>query len=104
MSDVEPAVARLAARLAAAGAPHAALAAALLVARGRRLLDHASFGALVGLPVEHLRSLESGHRPPQHAPRRLAALDPDLDWLAAGLTPPGDPGDPAARHPAAHRR
>lgn len=95
---------RLARRLGAAGAEHPDLGAAVLVARGRRLLDQRAFAALLGVPVAHLRSWESGRRPPSHVPRRLRRLDPDLDWSAAGVTAPGDPADPASRHPSAGRR
>lgn len=91
-------------RLAAGGAAHPELGAAVLVARGRRLLDQAGFAAVVGVPVAHVRSWEAGRRPPSHVPRRLRALDPDLDWSAAGVTPPGHPADPASRHPSTHRR
>lgn len=94
---------RLGARLAAAGVPHPAVAAAVLVCRGRRLLDQAAFARLLGVPVAHVRALESGRRPPTHAPRRIAGLDAQIDWPAAGVTALGDPADPASRHPAAHR-
>lgn len=100
---VERQAARLAARLAAGGVRHAQVAAAVLACRGRRVLDQADFAELVGVPVDHVRTLESGRRPPQHLPRRLAALDPAIDWHAAGVADPGDPDDPAARHPAAHQ-
>jgi hypothetical protein len=92
---------RLAARFGAAGAAHPALAAAVVVARGRRMLDPVAFAALVGVPVTHLRSWESGRRPPVAVPRRLRQLAPELDWDTAGVTQPGDPADPASRHPAA---
>ena len=95
---------RLAGRLEAAHAEHPSLGAAVLVARGRRLLDQAGFAELLRVPVEHVRSWEAGSRPPSHVPRRLRALEPDLDWAAAGVTAPGDPSDPASRHPSAHRR
>jgi hypothetical protein len=88
-------------RLERAGARHPAVAAALLVARGRRALDQPAFADLAGVPVAHLRSLESGSRPPSHAPRRLAEIDDALDWSAAGLLGRDDPADAAARHPAA---
>jgi hypothetical protein len=97
---------RLAERLAGRGVRHPQLAAAVLACRGRWVLDQRSFAALLGIPVHHVRSLEAGVRPPTHAPRRLAELDPGVDWAAAGVTQRGDPRDPASRHPAAapHRR
>jgi hypothetical protein len=98
------ALTKLRQRLAAAGAPHPDLAAAVLVARGRRLLDQAAFADLLGVPLAHLRSWESGRRSPDAVPRRIAAVAPELDWPAAGVTPAGDPTDPASRHPAARRR
>jgi transcriptional regulator with XRE-family HTH domain len=97
------ALTRLRERLAAAGVPHPELAAAVLVARGRRLLDQRAFAELLGVPVAHLRSWESGSRSPTEVPRRIAAVAPELDWPAAGVTPPGDPSDPASRHPSARR-
>ena len=99
----DPVTRRLVARLAAAGAEHPALAAAVLVARGRALLDERRFAERLGVPVAHLRSWESGRRPPDAVPRRIAELDPAVDWEAAGVTPPGAPSDPAARHPSARR-
>ena len=98
------ALAKLRQRLAAGGATHPDLAAAVLVARGRRLLDDEAFAAWLGVPVAHVRSWESGARPPVHVPRRVTALAPDLDWASAGVTPVGDPADPATRHPAAWQR
>ena len=98
------ALTRLRQRLADDGVPHPDLAAAVLVARGRRLLDQAAFADVLGVPLGHLRSWESGRRSPAHVPRRIVAVAPDLDWPAAGVTPPGDPADPASRHPAAWRR
>jgi hypothetical protein len=98
------ALARLRRRLLDEGAAHPDLAAAVLVARGRRLLDQGAFADLLGVPVSHVRSWESGSRSPVEVPRRIAAVAPDLDWPAAGVTAPGDPSDPASRHPSAHRR
>jgi hypothetical protein len=98
------ALTRLRQRLAAAGVAHPDLAATVLVARGRRLLDDVAFADLLGVPVSHVRSWESGSRSPAEVPRRIAAVAPDLDWPAAGVTPPGDPADPASRHPSAWRR
>lgn len=98
------ALAKLRRRLLAEGVAHPDLAATVLVARGRRLLDQRAFAALLGVPLAHLRSWESGRRPPAHVPRRIAAVAPELDWPAAGVTPPGDPDDPASRHPSAQRR
>jgi len=95
---------RLARRLAGHGATHADVAAAVLVARGRRLLDQPGLAAALGIAVEHVRSLEAGRRPPSHVPHRLAELDTSVDWSAAGVLRRGDPADPASRHPAAHRR
>ena len=91
-------------RLRATGAPHPEVGAALLVARGLRGRDAQELAAVLGVTAEHLRSLESGHRPAFHAPRRLREVEPSLDWLAAGVTPPGHPSDPASRHPAGWRR
>jgi hypothetical protein len=91
-------------QLRAAGAPHPEVGAALLVARGLRGRDAQELAAILGVSAEHLRSLESGHRPALHAPRRLREVEPSLDWLAAGVTPPGHPADPAARHPAGRWR
>lgn len=98
------ALTRLRRRLQEAGAVHPDLAAAVLVARGRRLLDQPAFAELLGVPVAHLRSWESGSRSPDAVPRRIAEVAPELDWRAAGVTPPGDPTDPASRHPSARRR
>jgi hypothetical protein len=98
------ALTKLRERLAAAGAAHPDLAAAVLVARGARLLDQPGFAELLGVPLAHLRSWESGARSPDAVPRRIAAIAPELDWPAAGVTPPGHPSDPASRHPAARRR
>jgi transcriptional regulator with XRE-family HTH domain len=95
-------VERLAARL--ADRPHATVAATVLVTRGRSLLDQRAFAELLGVSIGHLRSWESGARPGQHVPRRLASLAPELDWEAAGVREPGDPRDLASRHPSAHRR
>jgi hypothetical protein len=93
--------ARLAGELAAAGLPpaRAALAAAVLVCRGR---DPAAFATLVGLPRSHLAALEAGSRPGTAVPRRLVRLAPDLDWASAGVPLAAD--DPASRHPAAGGR
>lgn len=102
--STEVVLARLRTRLAADGAAHPELAATVLLARGRTLLDQRRFADVLGVPVAHLRALESGHRPPAHAPRRLRALAPALDWTAAGVTPPGHPADPASRHPSARAR
>lgn len=96
---VEVARQRVAGELAACGRPFAAFAAAVLACRGRLLLSPAGLGALLGVPVEHVHRLESGWRPPDHAPRRLAAVVPDLDWSAVGVDPAA-PGDRAARHPS----
>lgn len=90
---------RIAADLARRGRPFAAFAATLLVCRGRLLLDPLAFADLLGVPAAHLRGLESGSRPPVHAPRRLAALAPDLDWPAVGVDPDA-PDDRARRHPS----
>lgn len=90
-------------QLRAAGAPHPEVGAAVVVARGLRGRDAQELAAVLGVSAEHLRSLESGHRPALHAPRRLREVEPSLDWLAAGVTPPGHPSDPAARHPAGWR-
>lgn len=92
--------ARLARRLSEDGARHPGVAAAVLTCRGRRVLDQAEFAALLGVPVEQVRTLESGRRPATHVPRRLAALDDAVDWAAAGIAT-DEPTDPAARHPAA---
>jgi hypothetical protein len=97
----ETVLAALTERLADAGARYPALAAALLVARGRRALDQPTFAAVLGIPLDHVRSLESGRRPPSHAPRRVAELDDAVDWAAAGLLARDDPDDAATRHPAA---
>jgi hypothetical protein len=91
-------------QLRAAGAPHPEVGAALVVTRGLRGRDAVELAALLGVSSEHLRSLESGHRPALHAPRRLRDVEPALDWGAAGITPAGHPDDPASRHPAARRR
>ena len=91
-------------QLRAGGAPHPEVGAALVVARGLRGLDAEGLAAVLGVSADHLRSLESGHRPALHAPRRLREVEPALDWVAAGITPAGDPSDPAARHPAGGRR
>jgi hypothetical protein len=91
-------------QLRAAGAPHPEVGAALLVARGLHGRDAGQLAALLGVTAEHLRSLESGHRPALHAPRRLQEVEPSLDWLAAGVTPAGHPADPATRHPAGWSR
>jgi hypothetical protein len=98
---VRPEQQRLAARLRASGHRHADVAAAVLVARGHRVLDQSELAALVGVEVSHVRSLESGDRPASHVPRRLAELDRDVDWAGAGVLPRGDPADAAGRHPAA---
>jgi hypothetical protein len=100
---MEPALQSLTERLADAGARYPALAAALLVARGRQALDRPAFAAALGLPAEHVRSLESGHRPAAHVPHRLVELVTDLDWSAAGVLPRHHPADAAARHPAGWR-
>lgn len=94
---------RLAARFAAEGVAHPHLAAAIVVARGQRLLDQDRFADLLGVPVAHLRSWESGRRSPAEVPRRLRGLAPELDWDGAGVTAPGHPTDPASRHPSAWR-
>lgn len=91
-------------QLRAAGAPHPEVGAALVVTRGIHGRDLSRLAALLGVEADHLRSLESGHRPALHAPRRLVEVEPALDWSAAGVTPAGDPSDPATRHPAAWAR
>lgn len=91
-------------RLRAAGVPHPGVAAALTVARGRRGRDAEALARDLGVSPDHLRSLESGHRPPEHAPRRLRDLEPAVDWQAAGVVAPDDPADPASRHPAGRWR
>jgi hypothetical protein len=96
----EPALRALTERLATAGARYPALAAALLVARGREALDRPALAATLGIPVEHLRSIESGRRPAAHVPHRLVELAADLDWAAAGVLPRDHPADLAARHPS----
>jgi hypothetical protein len=101
---MEPALRALTHRLAGAGARYPALAAALLVARGQQALDRPALAAALGVPVEHVRSLEAGHRPAAHVPHRLAELVADLDWAAAGVLPRDDPADAAARHPAGWQR
>lgn len=101
---MEPALRSLTDRLAGAGARYPALAAALLVARGRHAFDRPALAAALGVPVEHVRSLETGNRPAAHVPHRLVELVADLDWAAAGVLPRDDPADPAARHPAAWPR
>lgn len=90
-------------QLRAEGMAHPEVAGALLVTRGLHGRPPDQLATLLGVSPEHLRSLESGRRPPEHAPRRVRDLDPDLDWDAAGVTPPGHPDDPATRHPAAWR-
>jgi hypothetical protein len=89
---------RLARELAGAGHERAALAAAVLVCRGRLRLDPAAFARWLGIPPVHVEALEAGARPPSTVPRRLAQLAPELDWPAVGV----DLGaaDRAARHPA----
>jgi hypothetical protein len=94
-------LAALTERLSGAGARYPGLAAALLVARGRRALDQPGFAIVLGIPLEHLRSLESGRRPPSHAPHRVAEVDDVVDWAIAGVLARDDPADAAARHPAA---
>jgi hypothetical protein len=91
---------RVASELAGRGRPFAAFAATVLVCRGRLLLDPAAFARLLGVPAGHLGLLESGWAPPDRAPRRLAALAPDLGWAAVGLDPDAA-GDRARRHPSA---
>jgi hypothetical protein len=103
MSALDVARDRMAAQLADAGRPFAAFAATVLVCRGVLLLDAVAFASLLGVPVDHLRRLESGRRPPDHAPRRLSAVCPDLDWEAVGVDPT-DPADRARRHPSAGAR
>lgn len=90
-----------AARLAGRGAPWADFAAAVVVARGRLLLDGAAFARVLGVHPAVVRRFESGDDAPARAPRRLAALAPELDWPAVGLLPAGDVTDMAARHPSA---
>lgn len=94
---------KLRARFAARGAPHPTLAATVVVARGTSLLDREAFAKRLGVPTTHVESWESGHRHPTHVPRRIRETAPDLDWNAAGVTPPGDKTDPASRHPSARR-
>ena len=91
-------------QLRASGAPHPEVGAALLVTRGLHGRDAQQLASVLGVTAEHLRSLESGHRPALHAPRRLRDVEPSLDWLAAGVTPAGHPSDPATRHPAGWTR
>ena len=86
------------------GVPFPEVGAALVVTRGLRGLDAEGLAAALGVTADHLRSLESGHRPAEHAPRRLLEVEPALDWLAAGITPAGHPSDPASRHPAGRWR
>ncbi len=90
---------RLAVDLAGRGRPYAAFAATVLVCRGRLLLDPTGFARLLGVHVGHLGLLESGWAPPDHAPRRLAQLAPDLGWAEVGLDP-GAGDDRSRRHPA----
>ena len=99
MTTFDVARARVAGELAATGRPFAAFAATVLACRGRLLLSPAGLGALLGVPVEHVHRLESGWRPPDHAPRRLAAVVPELDWPAVGVDPSAT-DDRAARHPS----
>jgi hypothetical protein len=91
-------------QLRAGGVPFPEVGAALVVTRGLRGLDAEGLAAVLGVTADHLRSLESGHRPAEHAPRRLRDVEPALDWLAAGISPAGHPSDPASRHPAAWHR
>jgi hypothetical protein len=91
----------LADRLRAEGRPHPDVAAAVLVARGRRILDQAGLAELAGVGIELVRSLETGHRPAAHVPRRLSELAADVDWAGAGVRGRRDLADIAARHPAA---
>jgi hypothetical protein len=90
---------RLSDDLAARRRPFAAFAATVLVCRGRLLLDPAGFARLLGVDVGHLAALESGWRPPDHAPRRLARLAPDLGWPSVGIDLQ-DRSDPSRRHPS----
>ncbi|MEJ7845480.1 MAG: hypothetical protein WKF93_07530 [Acidimicrobiales bacterium] len=91
----------VATRLAGRAAPWADFAAAVVVARGRLLLDGAAFARVLGVHPAVVRRFESGEDAPARAPRRLAALAPELDWPAVGLLPAGDVADMAARHPSA---
>lgn len=93
----------LAARLTGRGTPWAPFAAAVMVARGRLLLDHEAFARLLGVHPAVVRRFETGASAPHRAPRRLAGLAPELDWPAVGLLPRGHPCDVASRHPAAGR-
>ena len=95
---------KLRTRFASRGVPHPDFAATVTVARGRTLLDEDAFAATLGVPASHVRSWESGNRSPDHVPRRIADVAPDLDWHAAGVTPPGHASDPASRHPSARQR
>jgi hypothetical protein len=97
---VSPAQRGLTDRLRAAGHPHPEVAAAVLVARGHRILDQEGLADLAGLGIEHVRSLESGHRPAAHVPRRLTELADDVDWTSAGVLGRHDQADIAARHPS----
>ena len=93
--------ARLAAALDGDARAHPGFAAAVIVARGRLVLDPGAFAALLRVPEAAVRAWESGGCDPGRAPRRLRLLAPELDWDGAGVTAPGHPGDPASRHPSA---
>ena len=96
---------RLAATFAAEGRQWPALAAAVLVTRGRLQVGVDSFARALGVTVTTAVDLERGGCAPGLAPPTLVGLAPEIDWAALGLPlgcwPP--PPGPAARHPAAHR-
>ncbi|MGH9136485.1 MAG: hypothetical protein ACRD0G_05475 [Acidimicrobiales bacterium] len=91
---------RLARDLARSRRPFPEFAASVVLARGLHAAGAEQFARLLGVPVAQLEAYESGWRSPDWAPRRLAALAPELDWIGVGLRPRGDPIDPASRHPA----
>lgn len=105
MTDVELARRRLAAAFAHEGRQWPALAAAVVVTRGRLQLGLEGFASLLGVTPAVVAALERGGCAPPLAPLRLARLAPEIDWGALGVPlgawPP--PPGPRARHPSSHR-
>ena len=103
--DLELARGRLAAAFSEEGRQWPALAAAVLVTRGRLRVGVEAFAHLLGVAPTTIVELERGGCAPQLAPAELARLAPDVDWAALGLPlgrwPP--PPGPRARHPASRR-
>lgn len=104
-ADLDVARDRLAAAFAGEGRQWPALAAAVLVTRGRLRVGIGPFARVLGVPVATAVELERGGCAPLLAPATLVALAPDIDWCALGVPVAGwpPPPGPTARHPSAHR-